>query len=296
MFKEELGEIEYAVPIGNHELKRHLVFELMIDEVKYVLKMYYKKNRWNREIFALNELKHLPVPKVNKYGVINDIEWLLMSYVDGEIFLDLEDKLSTGNVLNLYYELGQYLASIHNHQVYDFIGSPTIDGKAKDIQLPIIEMYERKLSSIIKHVKEFNHDEQDLIDDAIKLLKNRKINTTFEPRLCHGDLKSRNVMIKEVDGNYQISGLIDFEQTTIGNPDNEVLSYMTILSEDNLKRFLAGYQTVRKIDVKDLEESLKDSFLISGLDIISWSKEVAYDYYLEGIEKIKKGLILYGNK
>jgi len=77
-------------PIGNHELKRHLVYSVKSeDEIIGVFKIYYKKNRWNREVASLKFLdgSGIKAPKILSLGKLEDgTEWLFMKYMEGEIF------------------------------------------------------------------------------------------------------------------------------------------------------------------------------------------------------------------
>lgn len=63
-----IGTIDEFKPIGNHQLKRHLVYKLTSGTEEYVVKIYYKKNRWNREIASLKLFEHTEVlaPRINR--------------------------------------------------------------------------------------------------------------------------------------------------------------------------------------------------------------------------------------
>ncbi|MBW9156689.1 hypothetical protein [Clostridium tagluense] len=64
-----LNENIEVVPIGNHELQRHLVYIVKNESgIIGVVKIYYKKNRWNREVASLRVLEESGVkaPKILK--------------------------------------------------------------------------------------------------------------------------------------------------------------------------------------------------------------------------------------
>lgn len=78
--KPIIGTINSIEPIGNHELERHLVYRLSCDSKDYVIKLYYKKNRWNREVASLKLFSNTEVlvPRIVDYGVFdNGLEWLI---------------------------------------------------------------------------------------------------------------------------------------------------------------------------------------------------------------------------
>lgn len=301
LFQDILGDVQVMRPIGNHELKRHLVYKVMIDNRPYALKLYSKPDRWNREVVSLNLLgdSDVLVPKVANYGQLsNGLEWLLMDWIRGELLLNVQDKMEKANLCELYYCLGQQMGMIHTYKSFDFFGSMTVDGKSIHHIKRYRTVLEKRLDKIMQEIHMDTHEEVKLILKSEKQLRGLlyTLDDVKESRLCHSDFGPRNIMVIKRDGKYQLAAIIDFEQCVPSDADKELIyKYLTLREDkpDLAYAFKRGYEEYRAIELERLHKKKDVYYLFGGLLTCAWAKEVAHDYYLEGIEGLKKVLAKY---
>ena len=121
-------------PVGHHELGRHLVYHVTNDNsLSVIFKLYYKKNRWNREVASLKLLTGSDVlcPGIKSYGILDDgTEWIIFEYLDGECFENIKDIIDEKSKTNILFELGNELGKIHSFRVFDFFGTWDENGKS----------------------------------------------------------------------------------------------------------------------------------------------------------------------
>lgn len=114
------------VPVGNHHLKRHLVYKINIEnERPFIFKLYYKTRRRSREIASLKLLEdsNVKCPKIIKYcNLENGQEWLIMEYIEGVLFDEIITEVPINIKLNLFEQLGEELGKIHSFKTFDFFG------------------------------------------------------------------------------------------------------------------------------------------------------------------------------
>lgn len=304
LFESILGKISVIEPIGNHQLKRHLVYKIIKDNIPYALKLYYKPDRWNREIASLKliEKTQIQAPLIKQYGKLDDgTEWLLMEWVEGELLLDTQKHISKDNLRDIYFHLGQQMGLLHTFKTFDFFGSMTVDGKSlhhiKNYSLAM----KKRLKTIVEAVYTYEHDELALIKEAEAQLKTMfcRLNEVKQASLCHSDFGPRNIMVRKHDDVYKLAAIIDFERCTPSDPDKELIyNYLPLLeSEPYLAcAFKRGYEKYRLINQDSLLKKKDFYMLFEGLLICSWAKNVAYDYYLEGVNNLKTTLKKYRTK
>lgn len=74
-------------PVGNHEVKRHLVYKVTpIGAEPVIFKMYYKTNRRCREMASLRLLagRDFRCPEIVGHGILpTGEEWLVMNCLTG---------------------------------------------------------------------------------------------------------------------------------------------------------------------------------------------------------------------
>ena len=111
-----MSDIEfYIVPIGNHDIGRHLVYKVVIDgQSKYIFKIYYAPKKRMREIKSLELLRdsNVIVPKIIKSGETNSDEWILIEYINGEVFEKIYTELDINNQLSLFFSFIFFLVNI----------------------------------------------------------------------------------------------------------------------------------------------------------------------------------------
>jgi len=294
-----VGPISGFEPIGNHELKRHLVYKITCGKKDYVLKLYYKKDRWNREVASLRRFAdaEVLVPQVAGYGVFEDgQEWLVYDFLEGTIFSCVEHQLSQDNLESIYFEMGKQLGMIHCHTC-DFFGSMDENGHSiagfKNFKTYFTHLAFRTLEEL--HT--VAHDASTLIKKAeyefLALLQSFD-DSDIPATLCHNDFGPRNVLVKEEAGKYSFQAIIDFEQCVPNDKDEELITvYLPLLERDkNLANSVrSGYELHGSIELDRLLAKKRFYTLFHGLGICSWAKDVDYAYYLEGVRLLWKTVL-----
>lgn len=286
-----LSDIE---EIGNHHLKRHLVYSFVSDDKKYVLKIFYKKNRWNREVHALKALRTtMKVPNLLHYGIIADgTEWLIYDYINGDLLLDIYDRVSHDELIRIYYLAGVELKKLHQYKDYDFFGSVDIDGQSLEGFTSFEARMRNEMDKYKCDIYSEVHDDIDLINKGLEALEPlyKVIDCSIQPVLCHNDYSKRNFLVTKTDNHYTLASVIDFEQCLPSYKTKEISEvYFSLLEEskDYANSFLKGYGGY---NIQYLEDYKTFMLLYRGLGIISWCQSVDLNYYNEGIKMIKDAL------
>lgn len=309
MFKENINDIYNRInsivsnvvdikPIGNHELERHLVFLVETLDNQYVIKFYYVKNRWNREVAALKLLRNSDalVPNLVDYGKLNEVEWILYEYVDGTLLDEIHNEIPTSNLEDIYYDAGGQLGKIHSLMQFENYGSLNEDLEFINDYKYFKDYFETVVQRIFNNLGNFTHKEIKLINKAkkslIECLKKLE-NNDVKARLCHNDFGARNLIVKKENHVYKLSCVIDFEHSVISDIDQElVLLYYSLSKENELlwKAFKRGYEEYLPIDEDNMLNKKLTYRLYRGLSICSWSQKVDNDHYEEGIRLLKETL------
>lgn len=294
--KPIIGIVHLIEPIGNHTLQRHLVYKLYCVNKTYVIKLYYKKNRWNREVASLKFFSNSEalIPKIIDYGVFdNGVEWLIYDFIEGELLSQVYENLTLDNLTEIYYEIGKQLGIIHHHKEVGFYGSMDEDGNGINIFTRYREYFEGFMNRILQDLYSFEHKDLELLKRSEIRLKSMYsiLDEVNKPTLCHNDFDPRNILVSKKDNQYHLKAIIDFEQCVAIDIDEELVRvYFPLMEKDKqiAESFKLGYERFGDLNLKRLK-SKKDLYNLSkGLMICSWSKDVAYDYYLEGIKILEE--------
>ncbi|MGM0380133.1 MAG: aminoglycoside phosphotransferase family protein [Bacillota bacterium] len=295
--EKKLGKIDELLPIGNHNLRRHFVYMINCGNRKYIIKIYYLTISWHREVFSLNHFSKTSVlvPKVINYGVFDDgIEWAMIEKIEGRLLVDIFDRIKSKDLLKIYKELGNQLALIHSSVCKkNTFGSLNYKGEIKEGFQNYEEYVRNRMKPVLKRLDLKKQDDPQLIGQAVNKFNSmfHVIDDVDEGCLYHGDFKPRNILIKKVNNTHKLSGILDFEQTELIDVDKELVDFYLNLKENNselAKAFKNGYEQIRKIDENALGRKKCFYRLYDALKICSWSRDIAYDYYLKSFNRIKK--------
>lgn len=291
-----IGDIDSIKPIGNHNLKRHLVYKLSCGNKNYVIKLYYKKNRWNREVASLKIFTNSNVltPKIIDYGIFkNGLEWMLCDFMEGQLLSRASKDILLDNLKQIYKDMGRQLGMVHNHKEFNFYGSMDEDGRSIQEFITYRDYFEDLINRDLPALYSFEHENLALIQEAENKLKSMYslLDEVEKPTLCHNDFGPRNIIVGKNNGKFYLKAIIDFEQSTLIDKDKELVQVYLPLIEDNgelAESFKLGYEEYEDIDLSKL--SLKKDFynLHRGLGICAWAKDVDYNYYLEGVRLLEE--------
>jgi aminoglycoside phosphotransferase (APT) family kinase protein len=278
-------------PVGNHHLKRHLVYQVdMENGEKYIFKLYYRDRRRSREIASLKLLEdsEIKCPRVYKYGNLDgDNEWLITHYIEGEILDKSMNTISLDNRLKIFEEMGDQLGKLHTFKTFDFFGEWDEHGESihniKNYHESFIKFMERSIHEVFNQVL----PQRDLLLEAIEIIRNsyEKLNINVEARLVHNDFDGRNILINKDNGLYKLSGVIDFEGSYPGNAEENLvqLYYRYFLDNKEYENaFLRGYNKYINLDI-GFKERLYIYFLCFAVGNCSWAYTQAPDYYNDNI-------------
>ncbi|WBW99512.1 phosphotransferase family protein [Oceanirhabdus sp. W0125-5] len=306
-YKENINKIANKVvknvseikEIGNHYLNRHLVYYIKNDtNEEYVLKIFFRKNKHNREIYCsktLNEY-NVKITEIADYGIFEDgVEWILYHYINGEILETIEEKINRESLKHLYVELGEELGKIHSSMTFNSMGDWNRDLIFEKTHDNFIDQFNEDADIFIKKVYERNISEEELLVKAYNTLKENTsiLQNIVEITLCHNDYGSRNIMVSKDCGTYFLKSIIDFEMCCPWDRDMELLSYYYELrKKDSILAncFRNGYEKHLKIDDNRINKKQKLYYLYLGLSICCWAKERDPDYYLVGLRYINENI------
>lgn len=295
----QLGKPSHIKPIGNHHLKRHLVFSFVCNHIDYVIKICYKKNRFGGEVFCLTHFKDTIVqtPEIVSFGVMEDgIEWLIYKHVEGELLRDVIDELTEENKMTIYEEIGRQLAYLHHHTSFDYFGRMHGDGSYKTLETDYYTFRKKKFDELLIDLRKYEHDDPELVEKAIMVVEEEHqiIKDVTRPKLCHYDFGPRNILVRKYnDKDYQVAAIIDFEQASFGDYEWELIEQYLPLKHQSprlAEAFHKGYESVHRIDEASLLKKERYYNLVMAISIIAWSKPVDYNYYLEGIKRLRENL------
>ena len=188
----------------------------------------------------------------------------VQDYIHGKpLYWYLKQNLSEGitlrktKFLNLFKDLGMVLGKLHQINFDSPYENVKDIGKKKD---SISEVFNKKLENQIQEAKrhkfEFIKEIRDYIRDNEALIEDE-----IDFALIHNDFQGQNIIVKEESANFQINGLIDFDDWCVGcrAQDFVKIEYLTL---KNLERynfidaFYEGYSKYFKID-KDLIKKIE---------------------------------------
>lgn len=293
-----LNENVEIEPIGNHELKRHLVYRVKSkNKILGVFKLYYLKNRWNREVASLRLLQgsDIKAPKILKLGKLQDAtEWLLLEHIEGEVFSKVKCNMSVENIMDLYEAIGEKLGKIHSLKTFNFFGDWDENGNSLENIKDYSVVFKNSVERILKELFSQHLEEEELQRKGSEKLRGmlHLVEAVKEAHLSNGDFGERNILVKKVGSKWELSAFIDFEHCVPKDKDAELIECYYRLLEENksfAESFKVGYEKHMKFS-DDLEKKKELYDIYSALSICSWAKKQAPDYYWEGIKILKKYL------
>lgn len=286
----------YLHPVGNHHLERHFVYHIFDDQgFQAIFKLYMKKNRWNREVAALKLLEHSDVkcPKLLGCGILdNDTEWLMIEYLDGKAFDQVEEQVSEEDKRIIYEEMGRELGKIHQYKAFDFFGNWNEIGSSVENIKDYETYFTAHMQTVFDEINKQELKEKELLKAAVKKLKQdyHLLTEVKTAHLCHNDFSERNVLVTRLEAGWRLAAVIDFEQSMPSDKDRDLVYIRNILcckDKDYEAAFIKGYQTICPIE-EGYQKKKEFYQLYIGLYICSWAAKQAPDHYQEGIEILKR--------
>lgn len=283
-------------PIGNHELGRHLVYQVTQPGVMpLVLKLYFKSNRMSREVASLRFLANTNIKcaEIKDVGTLPDgTEWLLSTYFSGKILDRVWDQMSQVEKVNMFKSLGNELGKIHNTAMFPFFGHWDERGKSLYGFRRYFTEFVRSSEYVIRHLQCQQLPDHVLLNNAISIIRKHYslMDAIRVARLTHHDYDGRNILVDYQGGHWKIQGIIDFEQSYPGNREIDLAGIYARYLIGNTKEeeaFLKGYTQHLAVE-EGFYQRLPYYLLCKGVVICSWTYQQAPAYYEEGIRLVER--------
>ncbi|MFX0187479.1 MAG: dihydrodipicolinate synthase family protein [Candidatus Hodarchaeota archaeon] len=144
----------------------------------------------------------------------------IMDYIHGkplyrliEQYLKENRSITTKKFINLFNDIGEMLAKLHEIKFESFYEKITDIGTKKKKNWP--EIFSAELEAEIQEAKKYNMEFTEAITDYLS--ENAMlIEEENEPILLHNDYQGNNVIVKDESKTIRINGLIDFDDWRIG--------------------------------------------------------------------------------
>ncbi len=173
------------------------------------------------------------IPDYVTFFKIGDRDASLQEYVDGLLWHDVNDELSTEDTDRLWNQLGNFTKQLHEIKG-DTFGYPSpIKSHAKWSDF-ILDYITGIRDNCLR-----NKVHNPLMDKFLDRVKkyDELLDTCTSPSLLHGDIWPRNVIIKADGESYSIKAVIDSERAYWGDP----ISEWVLLFFDLPDSFWEGY-------------------------------------------------------
>ncbi|MCH4889919.1 aminoglycoside phosphotransferase family protein [Acidaminobacter sp. JC074] len=281
------------LPIGNHELRRHLVYKVKTEEGDFAFKYYYQDTYGGREISTLklldqSQIKHAKLVSSGTFG--QEREWLLMEMLDGMPMDKIMKHIPEDELLDIYKSMGEELAKLHEYKKFDHYGS--LDANLKFVK-PYSDFKKAFLESnryAFDKVKSCDHDIKDFLLHGLKMIENNLFLLDYitSPTLTHFDYSPRNIFISKENGQRKFKAILDFELCRPWDKNADFTHLMLRDFPENPKAELAffeGYRTYSKLD-KNMHKTMDLYMLTLCVNVCSWAKDIAPVYYDRAYNKL----------
>jgi len=250
------------------------VFELsLVDGAPLVLKVYPEALHWKmqKEILVARLLDghvSVPTPRIlladDSKALIN-LNFAVMTRLDGENVLGLERTLERSQVLALYGQMGRALREIHGiaMDAFGYIGTDGLVTPFASNRAYMLSQLDRKLGGF---------DQFGNRPDLATRLRAHVERTTglldgcTRPSLCHYDFHTGNVLAV----GDRLTGIVDLENAIAGDSLMDLAKTIAYsVRDDEAKReaLLAGYGP---IDRADWQETVRLYQFYGAIELWAW--------------------------
>ena len=240
------------------------VFEITLaDAPSCILKVYPASMQWKmaKEVHVLGLLRDIstPVPRIllaDDTGSIIDLNFVLMTKLDGLVLGKHEADLSDAELFAIYGEMGASLRAINGVTLdsFGYIGPNGVWTPHPSNRAYMSAQFERKLQEFCER-----GGDPALAGRLGSSIAARRhlLDASTVPRLCHYDLHAGNVLVTS-RREPRLSGIVDFENATAGDPLMDIAKAIYYFRpqdkpQDAPKRagLLAGYGDLARPDWQD---------------------------------------------
>lgn len=258
--------------------ENNFIFLLKFKDTKKVIKIDKGQEGWkvDKELYLFKILKkhEIPVPKIEHFDISKKLipyDWYIMENLGdhnlNELFLKKER-----DVKDLFFELGEILAKIHNikfkEQGLIFAG----DIEKKSFYASHKQSFDSGIKNLLDH-KKITKREEILLKDAFKDFKDSN-----EKRLCPDDFAPWQAIVNK----NKIQGIIDLEWARSSDPIYDLSKTELLMSiwSGNIDIFEKGYRSINSLPKN--YESLKKTYQI--VEVIN-----LMNYFISNDQTLNKG-------
>lgn len=282
------------LPIGNHELRRHLVYKVQTEDGDFVFKYYYQDTYGGREISTLkllndSDIKHARLIKSGTFG--QEREWLMMELLDGMPMDKVMKLMSEEELLDIYRDMGKELGKLHELKVFDHYGNLSADTIFDKKYTDFKQAFLDSQSYCFNKIRQSDLEAKDYLMHGIKIIHNNLhlLDHVKEARLTHMDYSPRNIFIGKADKRY-LKAVLDFELCRPWDKNADFTHLMLRDFPENPhieEAFFEGYRTYSKID-NHFHKTIDLYMLALCVNVCSWAKDIAPSYYKLAYDKLLK--------
>ena len=236
------------------------------DEVKKIT-----EKKTGSYVFKESPLKPVDLQSLLYYDETkNEIDYIyaFYDYLRGQsIYYPLESDrterpflISTMKYKDIFRNMGKVLAQLHSIHFDGFYSDIREIGQPEHKKL-WSELFQEQMDKEMTEAKQ--HDAiAPLIPKLEKFFTDRKplVADEKEPVLFHNDFQSQNILVREYEQEFELKGVIDFDNWRIGPPAQDFvkIQYWTIQGDETLNNALFdGYCSLRStVNPKEMQQKI----------------------------------------
>jgi hygromycin-B 7''-O-kinase len=231
------GEIAAVYEIAFAELRPAVILKVYPDS------LHWKMQKEVNVIALLQGRVGVSVPQIllaDDSQRLLDLNFVLMTKLDGSILRRLEPTLSSNQQTSVYLQIGQLLREFHRipMDAFGYIGPNGIWTAHSTSYNYLSFQFDKKL-------KEFSHygGAPVLAQRIGRYVAERAhlLEECSDPVLCHNDLHSGNLIADTSEGRVRLTGVLDFEGALAGDPLMDVAKAIYYLGNETKNALLQGY-------------------------------------------------------
>ncbi|MDN3015213.1 phosphotransferase [Paenibacillus sp. BSR1-1] len=206
---------------------------------QFVIKLFPKhlNEQYTRELEVLTilegKIKIVDTPKLVNHGSFEGWNYLIMTQLQGELLIDIWDRLTNEEQENLSKDLGKTIKEFHEVPITGLKQLPSNWNGFIQKQFKNMKHYHQNM--------ELNSN---LYSDLDLYVEEKYINTNPENKLLTGEYTPFNLLLNNRNGNWKLTGVIDFADCFLGDGDYDLLGPIMFMFNSNqklIKHFLESY-------------------------------------------------------
>lgn len=240
----------------------------------YPQSLYWKMRKEANMLALVHGKLRVPAPSVllvDETKLILDLNFLLMTKLDGSVLGSIEKALPAAHYLSAYKQIGALLHDFHRIPMpaFGYIGADGIVTPHASNRAYLSTQFERKLAEFVQRGGEPLHAQQiaRFAEDRAALLDGCKTAV-----LCHNDLHAGNVLARvAADDTVTLCGVLDFENTQAADPLMDIAKAAYYLKPEERSALFEGYGDTGR---PHAQETLRTYHLYFVLVLWCWMAEI----------------------